>query len=420
MIITYNSYFILHKERGGKHTVRVRVKLYGQPAIDIAIGCSVDNREQWDDRRQRVKPTCKGHADANRRISEVDNCVSELIARYEHIERRMPSKAEITSAIRSCIGRNTTGRKTSSDRSALSETMDVFMQEIGIRNQWTYATYQKFRTLREHLLEYDSGLTVDGFTEPFMVGFTNHLIHDKGMRNTSIAKLHGFIRWFLRWASSKGIYHGNVQTEYKPKLKGSHFEQKEVIYLTIDELKAVETHDFNPGSTIAAVRDVFVFCCYSGLRFSDAAKLKRDEVRDGYMEVVTKKTDERLRIEMNKHSLAILDRYRHLGGSLALPAISNQKTNDYLKEIGKECGINEPTRIVYFRGNERIEEVHQKWELLTTHVARRTFVVTALQLGIQAEVIMRWTGHSNFQAMKPYIAIVDDLKAKSMAKFDNL
>ena len=138
------------------------------------------------------------------------------------------------------------------------------------------------------------------------------------------------------------------------------------------------------------------------------------------MEVVTKKTDERLRIEMNKHSLAILDRYKHLGGNLALPAISNQKTNDYLKDIGRECGINEPTRIVYFKGNERIEEVHPKWELLTTHVARRTFVVTALQLGIQAEVIMRWTGHSNFQAMKPYIAIVDDLKAKSMAKFDNL
>ncbi|PDP75522.1 hypothetical protein CLI79_03355 [Porphyromonas gingivalis] len=94
--------------------------------------------------------------------------------------------------------------------------------------------------------------------------------------------------------------------------------------------------------------------------------------------------------------------------------------NAHLKTLGQVVGLDEPTRIVFFKGNQRYEEVYPKWYLLTTHVGRRTFVVTALQLGIPVEVIMRWTGHSSFEAMKPYAKIVDELKEKSMAKFDSL
>ena len=125
-----------------------------------------------------------------------------------------------------------------------------------------------------------------------------------------------------------------------------------------------------------------------------------------------------MRIELNKHSQAILDKYKDFAfrGDLALPVISNVKMNEALKVLGQVCGIDEPTRIVYFQGNQRMEQVLPKWALLTTHCGRRTFVVTALQLGIPSEVIMKWTGHSNFSAMKPYVKIVDELKARAMTK----
>ena len=81
-------------------------------------------------------------------------------------------------------------------------------------------------------------------------------------------------------------------------------------------------------------------------------------------------------------------------------------------------GLDEPQRIVYFVGNARHEEVYPKWELLTTHCGRRTFIVNALYLGIPAEVIMKWMGHSDYDAMKPYIKIVDSLKEREMNKFN--
>ena len=81
--------------------------------------------------------------------------------------------------------------------------------------------------------------------------------------------------------------------------------------------------------------------------------------------------------------------------------------NRYLKEIGRLAGLDEQVKKVWFVGSVRHENNQPKWQLLTTHVARRTFVVNALYLGISPSVIMQWTGHSKYETMKPYIAIVD-------------
>ena len=93
---------------------------------------------------------------------------------------------------------------------------------------------------------------------------------------------------------------------------------------------------------------------------------------------------------------------------------------DYLKELGELAEINEPIRETYYKGNERIDEVTPKYALLSTHAGRRTFICNALALGIPAQVVMKWTGHSDYKAMKPYIDIADDIKANAMNKFNQL
>ena len=92
--------------------------------------------------------------------------------------------------------------------------------------------------------------------------------------------------------------------------------------------------------------------------------------------------------------------------------------NDHLKEIGRLCGFDSPHHIVFFIGSKRYEENVPKWSVLSTHAARRTFVVNALRLGIPSDVVMSWTGHSNHKAMRPYTKIVDTLKAQEMEKFN--
>lgn len=269
-------------------------------------------------------------------------------------------------------------------------------------------------------MKYAPKVTFSDINEEWLQGFVASL-HKADLRNTTISKYMSFVRWFLRWAYNKGYNPTRVHETFKPKFKGVGGNIKEVIYLEWEELIKLYSFRFPENKpSLSTVRDVFCFCCFTGLRYSDVAKLQKNDVKKNAIRIVSKKDVDGLIIELNKYSRAILDKYKdiELPKGLALPVISNVKTNEHLKTMGKLAGIDEPQRIVYFKGNKRFEEVLPKYALLTTHCGRRTFIVNGLRLGVPSEVIMKWTGHSDYKAMKPYIKIVDKLKVAEMDKFN--
>lgn len=423
MKINWSVKFLPHKRGKSVCPIRMRVTLRGQTPLDFPLGQSVDI-DSWDADVQRVKPGNPDATTINRIIDEWRSAIGEVMARYELLEKRIPDPGEVKELFNDLVGRNTAVKEVIQDPVSLSffQVYDKFTSTVGNENQWTAATFQKFKALKKRLQTFDRLLSFHTLTDAKMQEFVAHMMK-KGLKNTTIAKNLAFVRWFVRWAAVHGYYSGNVHETFRPKLKGTDGNAKEIIYLTQEEVRAISDMTFTDADChLEHTRDVFLFCCYTGLRFSDVAKLKRCDVKDTYIDVVTQKTVDGLKIELNKHSRAILDKYKDIKfrHDLALPVPCNVRMNLYLKDIAKTAGIDTPTRIVYFNGNQRHEEVLPKWALITTHVARRTFVVTALQLGIAAEVIMRWTGHSKFEAMKPYIAIVDELKKKSMTKFDEI
>ena len=152
------------------------------------------------------------------------------------------------------------------------------------------------------------------------------------------------------------------------------------------------------------------------------ANLKKSDIKDGFIEITTVKTADSLIIEFNKYSRTIVEKYTEtiFDNNLALPVITNQKMNEYLKELAELAELDEPIRETYYIGNKRIDEVTPKYALLGTHVGRRTFICGALSLGIPPQVVMKWTGHSDYKAMKPYIDIADEIKANAMDKFNLL
>ena len=207
---------------------------------------------------------------------------------------------------------------------------------------------------------------------------------------------------------------------FKPKLKST---QKKIIFLTQSELEKFKNFTIPENKThLEKIRDIFLFQCYTGLRFSDVINLKRNDIKDVYIEITTIKTVDNLIIELNKHSKSILDKYLidKMFDEKIFPTISNQKMNDYLKEFSELAGIDEPIRETYYRGGERIDEVLPKYTLMSTHAGRRTFICNALSLGIPPQVVMKWTGHSDYKAMKPYIDIADETKISAMERFNLL
>ena len=310
-------------------------------------------------------------------------------------------------------------------------SLDQFVTVMGKQNEWTHATYQKFDALENHLKKFREDrreklknkkfeLSFSYFDEEGLLNFVEFLSKVKKMKNTSIDKQLDFLRWFFRWTLAKRFHDVNYFESFRPKLKKT---QNRVVFLTKDELEKLKKYVApEDRKNLERVRDVFLFQCSTGLRYSDVFNLRRCDVHEDHIDVTTIKTNDTLRIELNEESKSILDRYSNITfeNDKALPVISNQKMNDSLHDLCKLAGINEMVRKTYFRGKERIDEIKPKWELVGTHTGRRTFICHALSMGIPPEIVMKWTGHSDYKAMKPYIDVVDAIKAESMKKFDGL
>ncbi|WP_370641679.1 phage integrase SAM-like domain-containing protein [Prevotella sp. E9-3] len=417
------------RNRSGKSaTSRMRV-YYNNLRIEFVTGIRVD-ADKWDKANQRAT----GMNQAMQTASEINDYLDYLKAviikvfhKYEFMEE-MPIREQLKTDFNERISQkdDENGSYADYDKQVTTVKKNVFWDAFrefikvnGRQNDWTEATYEKFHAMENHLKEFRKVLTFDFFDDDGLLAYVEYLRLKKNMKNSTIGKQMSFLKWFLRWSYQRG-YNDNRDFEtFKPKLKST---QKKVIFLTRDEItKLVECKIPADESHLDRVRDVFLFCCYTGLRDSDVYNLRKSDVKDDHIEITTIKTTDSLTIELNKYSKAILEKCKNADFEefKVLPVVSNQKMNTYLHELCKLAKIDEPIRQTFYKGNERIDIVKPKYELIGTHAGRRTFICSALALGIPAQVVMKWTGHSDYKAMKPYIDIADDIKAKAMQKFNS-
>ena len=299
----------------------------------------------------------------------------------------------------------------------------------GKLNDWAEKTRKKYETIRYNLKSFrdwkrKNGLpnfdvTFEYFDEDGFQSFVDYLREVKEYVNTTIRKDIVMLKVVIRWAYRRRYHNNSMFEAFRPALKSA---PRKVVFFNKKELEKLENFEIPKSKLyLIRVRDVFLFQCYTGIRYSDLANLRRCDVHDTYIEITTIKTVDSLRIELNTHSKAILKKYEpfNFKDGKALPVVSNQKMNTYLHELCELAGFDEPIRITYYRGNERFDEIKPKHKVVGTHTGRRSFICNAIGMGIAPQVVMKWTGHSDYKAMKPYIDVCDDIKAEAMKKFDS-
>lgn len=280
-----------------------------------------------------------------------------------------------------------------------------------------------YKSVKNHLKAYQDQtkhkVTFEGIDKAFFTKFQDFLItrtkQDKAgneslmLNNTTIAKALSTLKTFLNYAIDEGI---EVNLNYKAfKIKS---EKLEVIALEQSELQGIIDLDLSNNKRLDKVRDIFVFACACGLRFSDVQQLKREHLDNGFINLIVKKTKTGLTIPLNAVSANVLDKYKAL--NKPLPAISNQKVNEYIKEVCEMADINKTIEIVRFHGAKRVVKTYPKYELISFHNARKTFVTLSLERGMSAEEVMTISGHEDYKSFKRYVNITEKRKKIVMLK----
>jgi site-specific recombinase XerD len=279
--------------------------------------------------------------------------------------------------------------------------MDVFVEhnrkmKLLVGKEYAQFTYIRYETTMAH-------------TKKF-------LTYKYGVADIDVKKLdYGFINEFAFWLKAVRNCNQNSTIKYLSNFKkivnfciqsgfiqrnpfvGFKLVKKEVVreILSKEELEKMAAIQF-PTERSSQVRDIFLFCCYTGLAYIDIKKLKRSEIGigvDGERWIFTsrQKTDTPSKIPLLPTALQILKKYedhpRCINQNLLMPVLSNQKMNDYLKQIADLCGIN---------------------KVLTFHIARHTFATTiTLSNGVPIETVSKMLGHQSLRTTQHYAKILD-------------
>ena len=237
----------------------------------------------------------------------------------------------------------------------------------------------------------------------------NFLLDEKKNVNNSAYKIIGLLKIFLKWAYDRGINKNLTFQRYKIKE-----EKVDIVTLTNQELDKISGLDLSRNKRLDKARDLFVFGCYTGGRFSDLSKIGWEDIKENTWYLRVKKTRDVLEIPLLDEAIALINKYKDQ--PTPLPRISNQKLNVYIKEVCVLTEINDPVKIIRYRGNEPLVFEGPKNEFVSAHTARRTFITQSLLRGMKAEIVMSISGHKNFKTFKKYLDITRKDKQEELRK----
>jgi integrase len=183
------------------------------------------------------------------------------------------------------------------------------------------------------------------------------------------------------------------------------------VYLSWEELSKIYHLDLSRTPFLIKYRDLFVVACLTGFRFSDYSNIKLEELINGMLHVVQKKTSAKVIVPLRKDAYKIIvEKYE-----MKIPKVSMTNFNYYIKEVIKLAGIKEPVKISHKKGNQTVEEVRPKYAWVSSNTARRSFCTNEYLAGTPSDLIMAISGYKTEKAFRTYIK-ADKMKKAEMIK----
>ena len=406
--------YLLRDPKAKKPTPINCIVRFGNNRINIGTGFKI-LPNHWSDSRQRVKnivealekDSINGYLD--RLEDAVKGIVSDLKANL--IPVTLPTVKERIAAYLNPAANQPTQPALFS---FIDEFIDTAPQRVNIETgkHISYRTVQKYKTtvrvLREFAKDYKRPVDFGTIDLDFYGDFTAYLTRKEKLAVNSVGKYIQTLKVFLNEATAKGI---NGKMDYKSNRFKVLKEDSDSVYLSEPELQRLYDLDLTKQPRLERVRDLFLVGCYTGLRFSDFTNIRPEYIKDGLIRMEQFKTQGKVVIPCHPVVTAMLEKYK---GQLP-QSISNQKMNDYLKELCQLAGLTSQEGKAITKGGVRVVRSLEKWQMVSTHTARRSFATNMYLMGIPALTIMRITGHRTERAFMRYVKLDEEQHAKIIA-----
>lgn len=235
-------------------------------------------------------------------------------------------------------------------------------------------------------------------------------LEEQGLRHNTIVGYIEKIQSLVRRASQYNYAVDNTYDEIDLLA-----EPTNAVFLSMNEITRIYYYKFEKQDKRKAkerIRDLFVIGCLTALRYSDYSTLTKDNLQNGYIVKRTKKTNVDVKVPAHDYVKEIFAKY---GGNIP-NGLCIQYVNKYLKVIMKEIGLNDPITFSYTKGGKLITVTREKWELISSHTARRSAATNMYLTGrMKTFEIMKLTGHKTEQNFFRYIRLTSEDTARAIS-----
>jgi len=360
----------------------------------------------WNPENQRARETKKypEHPEFNTRLNNIESSVKNAYRKLlnDGIE---PTPEGVKRELNILLL-----KEIKKEKQTLFEFVDSFIKEQKqIKASGTIKAYQNILNYLKSYCEYKNcKLDFEDIDLNFYNSFINYMTVKQKLAQNTIGNKIKNLKVIMNEATDRGL---NKNIDFKNKRFKKVSEETDKIYLNTTELSTIYSLDLTKNKSLEKVRDLFVLGCFTGLRFSDFTQLKKENIIDGNkIKVRTQKTNETVVIPVHSYVKEILEKY---DGGIPEP-LSNQKMNEYIKKVGEKAEIKEMTMTSITRGGEVEKVTTEKYKLISTHTARRSFATNLYLADVPAITIMKITGHKTDKSFLRYIRISQEENANKL------
>ena len=249
-------------------------------------------------------------------------------------------------------------------------------------------------------------LSLGKFDEKTFNKFLKFCVENREHSANTVHRNIGLLKTFLLWAFNKKYSFNNSFVNFK---KPPKFRTDEIA-LNIEQVEKIYAHDFSEKKKYERIRDLFVFGCVTGMRFGNYSTISKNDVQGDFIRVIDLKSKSKnLAIPLNNISKSILEKYEY-----SLPNISNQKMNEYIKEVFKELKFTDEIKKTMKYGDQLVEINSEFYKRISSHTARRSFITIMKNKRVPDKVIMSYTGHTSLEVFNAYYRPSEDDKINYM------
>jgi integrase len=334
------------------------------------------------------------HRNINIQLNRYRDFYIKIINRYIHSEQ------EITvENIRNEFDKEF--KKTKTGSRDFFAVYDKFMTEK-INNKTgkpnATSTIERYKYNKKLLQDFEESegvkLNFNQIDKKFYNTFINYCISNKTHFTNTLSRNIGLFKTFMNWAVLNRYTYKQDFQEFKNIKK----EITDEVALSKEQVVEIFNFDFSNNQRLERVRDLFVFGCFTGMRYSNYSKIKKNDIIDSHIKVRDVKDNRKqLNIPLNDYSSYLLKKYDY-----RLPEISNQKFNVYIKEVIKIVGYTEDIKKTSKLGNEIVETVAPFYKRVSSHTARRSFITIMKTEKVPDKIIMGFTGHKSLEVFNQY------------------